>query len=415
MVTAISVASGSHASSAFVEALHRRSGGIPFVIEELMRVVGPRAIVSDLLDAELPWSLEEAVRQQVEGLDHGRRRVVEALAVYGRAASFEALLIVTEAEESDLLADLRALVGAGVVVEVSDDQFWFSHALVADAVIHQLLGRERRRLHERCFEAVRRAPVLDHASLAYHAQGAGRHDEVPAIARRGAARYLAKGLTFSALRLAADGLAEAPNDPELLAVATEAAWRLDFAGEALGTAIRWAKVAVEVIDRIEALRFVARLHFELDDEAASLGPLGELEALWASLDDVAAARRRRGGDRPGAHDQRPVGRGRRRGPSGRSPTPARSGDEATEARALVERAGAMTGVLPRAESLAALEEALDAARRSGDAVLLTRAINNGLELRARPLRRGRRAAQPRCRTVSSRVGFDKLGTATTLL
>ena len=31
-------------SSAFIEALHRRSGGIPFVVEELMRVVGPRAI-----------------------------------------------------------------------------------------------------------------------------------------------------------------------------------------------------------------------------------------------------------------------------------------------------------------------------------------------------------------------------------
>ena len=108
------------------------------------------------------------------------------------------------------------------MVEVSDDQFWFSHALVADAIVHQLLGRERRRLHERCFEAVRRAPMLDHASLAYHAQGADRHDEVPAIARRGAARYLDKGLTFSALRLAAEGLAEAPNDPELLAVATEA-------------------------------------------------------------------------------------------------------------------------------------------------------------------------------------------------
>ena len=155
MVTAISAASGAHASSAFIEALHRRSGGIPFVVEELMRVVGPRAIVSDLLDAELPWSLEEAVRQQLEGLEHGRRRVVEALAVYGRAASFEALLTVTEADEPDLLADLRSSSTPGVVVEVSDDQFWFSHALVADAIVHQLLGRERRRLHERCFEAVR--------------------------------------------------------------------------------------------------------------------------------------------------------------------------------------------------------------------------------------------------------------------
>ena len=185
-----------------------------------------------------------------------------------------------------MLADLRALVGAGVVFEVSDDQFWFTHALTADAIVHQLLGRERRRLHERCFEAVRTSAELDHASLARHAQGADRHDEVPAIARRGATRYLQKGLTFSALRLAAEGLAEAPNDPELLAVATEAAWRLDFASEALEMATRWLKVAVEVLDRIEAMRFVARLHIEHDEFDAAEAPLRDLEELAESLDDI---------------------------------------------------------------------------------------------------------------------------------
>lgn len=411
MVTAI--AAGGHVSSAFVEALHRRSGGIPFVIEELLRVVGPRAIVSDLLEAELPWSLEEAVRQQVEGLDHGRRRVVEALAVYGRAASFEALLTVTEIDDDDLLSDLRSLVGSGVVVEVSDDQFWFSHALVADAIVHQLLGRERRRLHERCFEAVRRAPVLDHASLAYHAQGAGRHDEVPAIARRGADRYLQKGLTFSALRLAAEGLAEAPNDPELLAIATEAAWRLDFAGEALGTATRWAKVAVEVIDRIEAMRFVSRLHFELGEEEAALRPLGDLEALGRSLEDgqlrgVAAAAIAQlhmiSGRSTAAVEwaERALGDARM------------AGDSLTEARALVERAGAITGSRPRDEALAVLDEALGAARHSGDAVLLTRAINNGLDL-VPAHSEAAAVLRAEMQSVSSRVGFDKLGTATTLL
>src|SRR4029078_9131844 len=90
MVAAIAALTGAQPSSAFIEALHRRSTGIPFVGEELMRVVGPRAMVSELLEAELPWSLEEAVRQKLEGLDHGRRRVVEALAVDGTEAAFAA-------------------------------------------------------------------------------------------------------------------------------------------------------------------------------------------------------------------------------------------------------------------------------------------------------------------------------------
>jgi hypothetical protein len=43
----------------------------------------------------------------------------------------------------------------GIVVEPEDDTFWFGHALVADAVQQQLLGRERRRLHERSLTALR--------------------------------------------------------------------------------------------------------------------------------------------------------------------------------------------------------------------------------------------------------------------
>jgi DNA-binding CsgD family transcriptional regulator len=412
MVSAIAATGDVQPSSAFVEALHRRTAGVPFVVEELMRVVGPGALVSEVLDAELPWSLEEAVRQQLDGLDERHRRVVEALAVYGRAASFEALLVVTEAEEADLLAALRALTSAGVLVEVSDDKLWFSHALVADAIVHQLLGRERRRLHERCFEVVRKTPNPDHASLAYHARGAGRHDEIPAIARRGAAKYLEKGLTFAALRLADEGLAEAPNDPELLAVATEAAWRLDFLDEALTTAVRWVKVAVEPAERIDALRFLARLHHEHSDEQAALARIADLESLRATLDD-----RRLRGVTAWSLAQLHMIAGRDREAmtyAAEALSDARAvGDQLTEARALVERAGACVVTQARADSLRMFHEALEAARRSGDSVLLTRAINNGLDLV--PSHSPEAAAlRAEMQDVSSRIGFDKLGTAATL-
>jgi DNA-binding NarL/FixJ family response regulator len=412
MVSAIAATGDAQPSSAFVEALHRRTAGVPFVVEELMRVVGPGALVSDVLDAELPWSLEEAVRHQLDGLDDPRRGVVEALAVYGRAASFEALLEVTEADEPDLLAALRALTSAGVVLEVSDDKFWFSHALVADAIVHQLLGRERRRLHERCFEVVRRAPTLDHASLAYHARGAERHDEIPAIARRGATKYLEKGLTFAALRLADEGLGEAPNDPELLAVATEAAWRLDFLDEALITAVRWVKVAVEPAERIDALRFLARLHHEHSDDEAARARIADLESLRATLDD-----RRLRGVAAWSMAQLHMIAGRDHEAiawAEEALNDARTvGDRLTEARALVERAGAAAVSQPRTESLRMFHEALEAARASGDAVLLTRAINNGLDLI--PQHSPEAAAlRSEMQEVSSRIGFDKLGTAATL-
>ena len=74
---------GRQPSSAAVEAVYRRSGGVPFVIEELMRFAGPDACSDDIIDAQLPWSLAEAVRVQVAALSPQERTIVEVLAVFG--------------------------------------------------------------------------------------------------------------------------------------------------------------------------------------------------------------------------------------------------------------------------------------------------------------------------------------------
>jgi DNA-binding CsgD family transcriptional regulator len=404
---------GDQPPSAVVEALYRRSGGVPFVVEELIRCCGPMSGAGDLLTAELPWSLEEAVQHQVAGLDVAERKVVEGLAVYGRSAPFDALVHVTGADDDTVLTALRSLSVSGVVVEVADDSFWFAHALVADAIEHQLLGRERRRLHERSFEFVRTAPSINHAALAHHAIGAGRYDEVPAIARKGAPKYLAQGHTFQALRLSADALGEAPSDPELLGVATDAAWRLNFLDEALGTAQRWERVAVEPADRIEAMRFVARLHSELGDTAASAAAREALESFAESLD----APELRGPARAAlAQVHMLVGN------SSEAITWAElaqadadvAGDDATATRASVEAASAMIGFASRAEATAAMHEAIDHARRLGDTVLLCRALSNSLELIPPSSLEGR-ALRAELLEASRRVGIDKLGTSVRLL
>jgi DNA-binding CsgD family transcriptional regulator len=404
---------GDQPSSAVVEAVYRRSGGVPFVVEELLRGVGPTSGAGDLLAAELPWSLEEAVQQQLAGLDAAQRGVVEALAVFGRTASFDAIVHVAGVDDDTVLAALRALSAAGVVDEVADDRFWFAHALVADAIEHQLLGRERRRLHERSFEAVRAAPVINHAALAHHAIGAGRYDEVPAIARKGAPQYLAKGHTFQALRLAAEALAETPNDPELLAVATDAAWRLSFLDEALATAQRWERVAVEPADRIEAMRFVARLHGELEDLAAAATARQGLEGFAGSL----TAPELRGPARAAlaqlhmlvGHSAEAIALSELALSDAEE-----AGDGLTAARARVEAASAMVGFVSRAEATAAMHDAIDRARRSGDTVLLCRAISNSLDLVAPSAAEGREL-RAELLDASRRVGFDKLGASIGLL
>jgi DNA-binding CsgD family transcriptional regulator len=398
---------GQTPTSAAVEAVYRRSGGIPFVVEELVRTCGPDACIDHLRSTALPWSLDEAVRQQLGGLQPDERKVLDALAVFGDPASFELLRDIAELDEGRMLVALRDLVANNVLVEPADDAFWFSHALVADAIRQQLLGRERRRLHERAFAALRSSPSPDHAALARHALGAGQFDLIPAIAREGARRYLDRGASFQALRLASDALAEAPNDPELLAVATDAAWRLEYGTEALAYAEQWRASAVTDLERIESLRFTARLHHELIHEDQRDAVLARLEALFEEL-PAGMARGRCAGAIAQLHML-----------AGRNDDAVqwadcaleearRNGDQWLEAQATVERASASCGIVSRDECERALVDARDLARRVGDPVLECRSLNNLLGVVA-PHSARAAWARAELRDAAARSGLDKLG------
>jgi DNA-binding CsgD family transcriptional regulator len=403
MLTAIT---GRPPSSALVEVLHRRSAGIPFVLEELVRVIGPDACIDDLATAQLPWSLDDAVRQQLSGLDHDARRLIEALAVFGRPTSFDLLSAVTELDEVSLLDVLRRLVGAGVVVETSDDHFWFDHALVADAILQQLLGRERRRLHERAFDAMSAVLAPDAAALARHAQGAGRYEDLVTIARAGARAYLDKGASFQALRLAGEALGEEPADPELLAVATDAAWRLDFAGEAMDYARRWVAVAAGGASLVDALRFLARLQLEIGDFLQCQASIGELESFVA--DQPAGAVRARG---YGALAQLNMlldrGAEAVRWADLAIADADECGDAYVAAQARIERGSALNAILDKETAREALEDAIARARAIGDGVLVSRGLNNLHDLLPPQSEEARTHLQELYR-VAARSGFDKL-------
>jgi DNA-binding CsgD family transcriptional regulator len=400
------ISNGSPSSGA-VEAVFRRSGGIPFVVEELVRCCGPLACTDDLRTAQLPWSLDEAVRQQLAGLDADERRVVDALSVFGDPAPFEVLGEVCALDEDRILAALRSLVARGIVIEPSDDRFWFAHALVADAVHQQLIGRERRRLHERSFAALRAMPEPDHAALARHALGAGQFDLIPSIAREGARRYLDRGASFQALRLASDGLAEAPADPELLAVATDAAWRLEYGDEALTYAQQWFDNAVTDLDRVESLRFVARMHHELFDWARRDVVLAELEAFADGL-GAGMARGRAAGAVAQVHML--AGRGAEAVEwADRALAEARrTGDEWLEAQASVERASAQEALGDRSDAERELLAARELAHRVGDGVLECRALNNLMGVTMPHGERGE-WARNELRAAAARSGLDRFG------
>ena len=205
-----------------VEALHSRTGGNPFFLEELVAGAGDLSS-EDLASAPLPWTVAEAVRRQVDGLDPEVRAVVSAMSVLGRRVAFDLLAAVTGRGRGALIEHLRAAVDAGLIVEADADVFSFHHDLAREAIEGGLLGRERRRLHEAALDAMRAEGSHDHVALTHHAQGAGRYDEMVAEARLGAQASLRLGSTYQALQLAETGLCEADDDLDLRALATEAA------------------------------------------------------------------------------------------------------------------------------------------------------------------------------------------------
>jgi hypothetical protein len=282
------------------------------------------------------------------------------------------------ATEDELIGQLRALVERGLLVEADDDEFHFRHALVRDSVLSQLLGRERRRLHEQALAALSEACCQDLAALARHAEGAGRFDQFVSLARDGSRHYLDAGSSYQALALATEALGEAPDDPVLLGVAAHAGWLLGLNAEALGHAEHWQAVVADAdpVARARAARSAGRLYHELDRIDDVWRIVAEVEVL---ADEVPA-----GDERARClafvaqikmlQDQNETAVELADAAIAEADA---AGARAVRAQALVERASALIHMGDRrAEGRVAMQHAVAEARAVGDYVLVARGLNN---------------------------------------
>ncbi|MDY7101318.1 MAG: LuxR C-terminal-related transcriptional regulator [Actinomycetota bacterium] len=283
LVTAVS---GVRPARPVVEALHARTGGNPYVVEELLRAVGDD--VSAAATAPLPWNLAELVRLRLTGLDERTRQVAAVLAVLsGRSEpDFDVLVAVSGHSEADVVESLRRLVAADLVEETSPDVFVFRHALTAECIAGELLSRERRRVHRDALELLTARGDADPAALAVHAAGAGDTDAVVDAARRGAVEYRQRGVCRRALWIAELGLESAPEDLVLLAEAATAAWMSVRLDDAADHAARWlaaARRSERPEDAVAALVSAARIAHDLGDRETSRRRREELCELVAQL------------------------------------------------------------------------------------------------------------------------------------
>jgi DNA-binding CsgD family transcriptional regulator/tetratricopeptide (TPR) repeat protein len=193
----------------FLDAIYELTEGNPFFVEEVLK-----ALVSsgDVFYAERRWdrkpieelhippSVQDAVNRRTSQLSDEARRLLTWAAVAGQRFDFVLLQQLSGRDEGELLALMKELVTAQLVVGETTERFAFRHALTRQAVYAELLGRERQVLHQRVALAIEQihedtlkastGPVeaAEVNELSYHFYGAGDWNKVLVYAWRAGSR-----------------------------------------------------------------------------------------------------------------------------------------------------------------------------------------------------------------------------------
>ncbi len=176
---------GAAPGDGFVDTMHSLTDGNPFFVEEVLKALVTAGDVTRRADGawqarplariQAPRTAVEAVRRRLSALSVPARDVASVAAVIGRRFDFAFLQSITGHDERALLAHIRELRAAQLVTEESPDRFAFRHALTREAILGELLARERSALHRAVADELERiggASDVNIEALAYHAYGA---------------------------------------------------------------------------------------------------------------------------------------------------------------------------------------------------------------------------------------------------
>ena len=206
--------SGSRLPDDSVAALRRRTGGNPFFIQSLARVIGDAGELPS--PVPLPAGVRETIARRLAPLSEGTRTALASAAVLGRDFSLARLARLRSVEQADALGLVEPALRAGLVVEgASPGELRFAHELIRDwlygeldpserAELHRgeadsleaLAGRDPRLLNELAHHRVAAAPVGGTGAAIDACERAARH-AVDELAFEDAAALYERGLALA--------------------------------------------------------------------------------------------------------------------------------------------------------------------------------------------------------------------------
>nr|WP_243866698.1 BTAD domain-containing putative transcriptional regulator [Actinophytocola oryzae] len=264
-VEAVTTMVGDRADAA---AIHRRSGGNPFFVRELTRLLTAGGDLSSV-----PAGVRDVVRHRLATLPADVVTVLRHAAVLGADVDLDLL-------PGDVLDALEAATERGFLVEAGAGRFRFAHALVRDTLYQDLSRSRRARWHATVAAALERSRPDDVEALAHHYLHAGDAARGVPYARTAAERAERRFAPHHAARLWRAALDRVSADsPERLALLMGLVRNLAVSGD-LAAARRLRAEALDLAEAVADPSLTARVIAAFD-----------VPASWPESDDPALARR----------------------------------------------------------------------------------------------------------------------------
>jgi DNA-binding CsgD family transcriptional regulator len=160
VATQISGITREQPTAEYTQHVHRRSGGVPLFVEEVLAAEAAGT-------TGVPDHLRGLFQARVQRLGAAAARAVEVVAVVGERCRDRLVGEVLEADPTTVATALDRAVAADVLA-ADGKGYRMRHELLREAVYDSLSPARRRDLHARVAKALATAPKADAAALAHH-------------------------------------------------------------------------------------------------------------------------------------------------------------------------------------------------------------------------------------------------------